>query len=102
MLRFLAGSTKQAGWTDHFWVRDLTQRIHMQNQAQSPRELFTAFRRTYAQSLAMKSLLTSRTELRWFAVAVPSVFLAHWMFTALCPRLMAMLPYSLRAVLHLL
>ena len=50
----------------------------------------------------MKTLLTSRPELRWFAVAVPTVVLAHWMFTALCPRLMAMLPYSLRAVLHLL
>jgi hypothetical protein len=50
----------------------------------------------------MKSLLTSRQELRWFAVAVPTVVLAHWMFTSLCPRLMAMLPYSLRAVLHLL
>jgi hypothetical protein len=50
----------------------------------------------------MKALFTSRTELRWLAVAVPSVFLAHWAFTAICPRLAAMLPYSLRAVLHLL
>jgi len=65
-------------------------------------ELFLGRRRTYFQRLAMKSLLTSRPELRWFAVAVPTVVLAHWMFTALCPRLMAMLPYSLRAVLHLL
>lgn len=50
----------------------------------------------------MKTLLTSRTELRWVAVAVPSVVLAHWAFTALWPRLLGMLPYSLRAVLHLL
>jgi hypothetical protein len=50
----------------------------------------------------MKTLLTSRPELRWVAVAVPSLFLAHWAFTVLCPRLLGMLPYSLRAVLHLL
>jgi hypothetical protein len=50
----------------------------------------------------MKALLPSRTELRWMAVAVPSLFLAHWAFTTICPRLVAMLPYSLRAVLHLL
>jgi hypothetical protein len=48
----------------------------------------------------MKGLLTSRAELRWFAVAVPTLFLAHWLFTALLPRLISMLPYSLRAVLH--
>lgn len=50
----------------------------------------------------MKALLTSRPELCWAVVAVPSLFLAHWMFTALCPRLLGMVPYSLRAVLHLL
>ena len=50
----------------------------------------------------MKTLFTSRPELRWMAVAIPSLFLAHWAFVALCPRLLAMLPYSLRAVLHLL
>jgi hypothetical protein len=49
----------------------------------------------------MKALLTSRPELRWIAVAVPTVLLAHWMLTALCPRLIGMVPYSLRAVLHL-
>lgn len=48
----------------------------------------------------MKGLLTSRPELRWFAVAIPTVFLAHWLLTALCPLLISMLPYSLRAVLH--
>ena len=50
----------------------------------------------------MKGMLTSRPELRWFAIAVPTLLLAHWMFTALCPRLMGMLPYNLRTVLHLL
>lgn len=50
----------------------------------------------------MKALLTSRPELRWFAVAVPAVLLGHWMLTTLCPRVLGMLPYSLRAVLHLL
>jgi hypothetical protein len=50
----------------------------------------------------MKAFLPSRPELRWFAVAVPMVLLAHWMLTALCPLLLGMVPYSLRAVLHLL
>jgi hypothetical protein len=50
----------------------------------------------------MKALFTSRTELRWMAVAVPSLFVAHWAFSAIIPHLAAMLPYSLRAVLHLL
>jgi hypothetical protein len=50
----------------------------------------------------MKAFLPSRPELRWVAVAVPAVFLAHWMLTALCPWLLDMVPYSLRAVLHLL
>jgi hypothetical protein len=83
-------------------VRDLTHVGFVQGVRRQSRELFPPCRRTYPQSMAMKGLLTSRPELRWFAVAVPTVLLAHWMFTALCPRLMAMLPYSLRAVLHLL
>ena len=63
---------------------------------------FPAVRAYLGSERAMKGLLTSRPELRWFAVAVPTVLLAHWMFTTLCPRLMDMLPYSLRAVLNLL
>jgi hypothetical protein len=50
----------------------------------------------------MKAFFTSRTELRWMAIALPSLFLAHWAFTALCPRVVALLPYSFRAILHLL
>ena len=50
----------------------------------------------------MKTVLTSRPELRWLAVAVPTLIAAHWMFTTLCPRLLLMLPYNLRAVLNLL
>jgi len=50
----------------------------------------------------MKAFFTSRTELRWMAVAIPSLLLAHWGFATLWPRLLALLPYSLRAVLHLL
>jgi hypothetical protein len=49
----------------------------------------------------MKALLTSRTELRWLAIAVPTVFAAHWLLVAEGPRLVLLLPYSLRAVLHL-
>lgn len=54
------------------------------------------------QDAAVKAFFTTRADLRWMAIAVPSIFVAHWAFTALCPRLLAMLPYSLRAVLHLL
>jgi len=50
----------------------------------------------------MKAFPTSRTDLRWMAIAVPSLFAVHWAFTSLCPHLVALLPYSLRAVLHLL
>ena len=50
----------------------------------------------------MKWLLTSRPELRWIAIAVPTLAAAHWMLTTLCPRLITMVPYNLRAVLHLL
>jgi hypothetical protein len=49
----------------------------------------------------MKALFTTRPELRWMVVAIPSLFVAHWAFTAF-PHLLAMLPYSLRAILHLL
>lgn len=76
--------------------------MRRRRQTRKPGELFPSRRRTYTQSMAMKGLLTSRPELRWFAVAIPTVFLGHWLFTALCPRLVSMLPYSLRAVLHLL
>lgn len=63
------------------------------------------FRRPSAyfhKETAMRPLLTTRTELRWLAIAIPTVFAAHWMFATLCPRLVAIVPYSLRAVLHLL
>ena len=50
----------------------------------------------------MKALFPSRTELRWMALAVPSLLLIHWAFASLAPRLIALFPYSLRAVLHLL
>jgi hypothetical protein len=50
----------------------------------------------------MKMLLTSRSELRWIAIAVPAVFLGHWILVGLGPRLLTLLPSSLRAVLNLL
>jgi hypothetical protein len=50
----------------------------------------------------MKAFLPSRPELRWVVVAVPTLLLAHWMLTVFCQRLPGMVPYSLRAVLHLL
>ncbi len=50
----------------------------------------------------MKSLLTSRSEVRWLVLAVPAIVVAHWMLTVLGPRVCSLVPYSLRAVLHLL
>jgi hypothetical protein len=55
----------------------------------------------YLQDAVMKALFTTHPELRWMVVAIPSLFVAHWAFTAF-PRLLAILPYSLRAILHLL
>jgi hypothetical protein len=49
----------------------------------------------------MKALPTSRSELRWLAIAIPSVFVAHWLFISIGPRVVQLLPYSLRAVMHL-
>jgi len=63
-------------------------------------ELLQGTLRTSSRAV-MKALLTSRTELRWLAIAVPTVFAAHWLLVAEGPRLMLLLPYSLRAVLHL-
>jgi hypothetical protein len=50
----------------------------------------------------MKALLTTRPELRWAALAVPAVFLAHWALSSLCMELSRLVPESVRAVLHLL
>jgi hypothetical protein len=50
----------------------------------------------------MKAILTSRPEIRWAAVAVPALFVAHWMITALCPHLAGLVPESVRTILHLL
>jgi len=50
----------------------------------------------------MKALLTSRPELRWAAVAIPTLFVAHWFLTGLCVEVLRLVPSSVRAVLHLL
>lgn len=50
----------------------------------------------------MKALLTSRPEIRWMALAVPALYIAHWLLTGLCIELLRLVPYSVRAVLHLL
>jgi hypothetical protein len=50
----------------------------------------------------MKTWLTSRTDLRWLGIAVPTLFVAHWLLVTMGPRLVQFLPYSLRAVMHLL
>jgi hypothetical protein len=50
----------------------------------------------------MKALLTSRSEIRWAAIAAPAIYVAHWMLTAACPHLMSLVPDSVRTILHLL
>ena len=50
----------------------------------------------------MKALLTSRSEIRWLVLALPAIWAAHWMLTVLGSRILSLVPYSLRAVLHLL
>jgi hypothetical protein len=50
----------------------------------------------------MKALPTSRSEIRWAALAVPAIFLAHWALTTLGPQLLRLAPDSVRFVLHLL
>jgi hypothetical protein len=50
----------------------------------------------------MKALMTSRSEIRWAALAVPAIVLAHWMVTTLGQQLLRLAPDSVRTVLHLL
>jgi hypothetical protein len=66
------------------------------------REHFAWCLRTYSQDGLMKAFLPSRPELRWIAVAIPALFLGHWMVTTLCHRLLGVIPDSLRAVLQVL
>jgi hypothetical protein len=66
------------------------------------REPFFSSTRIYPWTQAMKPLLTSRSELRWAAVAIPAVFIAHWLLTTVCMELSRLVPESVRAVLHLL
>jgi hypothetical protein len=50
----------------------------------------------------MKALLTTRSELRWAVVAIPAIFLAHWMLTLISPHLVGLVPESVRTLLHLI
>ena len=50
----------------------------------------------------MKALLTSRPEVRWMALAVPLLFVAHWLLSGLCIELLRLVPDSVRAIFHLL
>ena len=67
-----------------------------------PRELFVRLNRIWLQDAAMKALLTSRPEIRWAAAAIPAIFLAHWIVTAVCLHLSRLLPESVRTILQLL
>jgi hypothetical protein len=50
----------------------------------------------------MKSLLTSHPEIRWTALAIPLLFVAHWLFSGLCIELLRLVPDSVSAIFHLL
>jgi hypothetical protein len=50
----------------------------------------------------MKALPTPRTEIRWMALAVPAVFVAHWLLSGLVVELLRLVPESVRAIFHLL
>jgi hypothetical protein len=50
----------------------------------------------------MKALPTQRAEIRWMALAIPLVFVAHWLLSGLFIELLRLVPSSVRAVLHLL
>jgi hypothetical protein len=50
----------------------------------------------------MKTILTSRPEIRWAALAIPTLLVAHWMLTIAAPHLIALVPESVRTILHLL
>lgn len=50
----------------------------------------------------MKSLMTSRSDLRWAAVAIPAIFLAHWLLSVLSAHLVGLIPESVRTLLHLI
>ena len=67
-----------------------------------PLKLFPFRPRIYFKDAVMKALLTSRPELRWMALALPALFMAHWLLTGLWIELLRFIPDSVRAVLHLL
>ena len=56
----------------------------------------------YFKDAAMKALPTSRTEIRWMALAVPLVFVAHWLLSGLLVEVLRLVPESVRAIFHLL
>ena len=51
----------------------------------------------------MKAFLTTRSDLRWALVALPALFVGHWVVMTLVPLLLhTPLLQSMRAVLNLL
>ena len=54
------------------------------------------------QDAVMKARPTPRTEIRWMALAVPAVFVAHWLLSGLVVELLRLVPESVRAIFHLL
>ena len=51
----------------------------------------------------MKSFLTSRSDLTWFLLAIPTLVVAHWMNVSVAPRVLHLVvPDAGRAVVDLL
>ena len=65
-------------------------------------KLFAADPRIYFKDAVMKALPTSRTEIGWMALAVPLLFIGHWLLSGLCIELLRLVPESVRAIVHLL
>ena len=65
-------------------------------------KLFARRPRIYFKDAVMKALLTSHPEIRWTALAIPLLFVAHWLFSGLCIELLRLVPDSVSAILHLL
>jgi hypothetical protein len=65
-------------------------------------KLFNSRPRIYIKDAVMKALLTSRPEVRWTALAIPLLFVAHWLLSGIWIELVRLIPDSVRAIFHLL
>jgi hypothetical protein len=51
----------------------------------------------------MKSFLTSRSDLTWVLLAIPTMIVAHWMIVSAAPWFLHLVvPDAVRTIVHLL